>query len=82
MENGFGIIIVVVDEDGNLKDSKSIPRDRFKSVDDYYAEIAQMRNKVMNKYPEPPYRVYIGVADSLSTFLRSYPEIGRPMIKV
>ena len=82
MQNGFGAIIVVADEAGNIKDWKSIPRDGWESANDYYAEIAKARSEMLAKYTEPPYRVYVGVADSLSTFLSSYPEIGRPMSKV
>lgn len=82
MQNGFGIIMVVVDEEGSLKDGASIPRDQFESADDYYAQIAITQERLLSKYPEPPHRLYVGVADSLSTFLRSYPEINRPMSKV
>lgn len=82
MQNNFGTIIVVVDEDGNLKDWQMIPRDAWESVAAYYTEIAKNRSKFRDEYPEPPFRVYLGVADSLSTFLRSYPEMGRPVSKV
>lgn len=82
MAGNFGAIIVAVDENGKVRAWKIINRDEWPDPSEYYKGIANVRRKLLEQYPEPQYYIYEGVADSLATFLRSYPEVTYPKVGV
>ena len=74
------VFVVVVGNEGNLVTYRTIDGEKYEDFKALYAAVAKERVGLEKEYHERGYSIHMGVADSLASLLRSFPEIRRPRV--
>ena len=69
-------IIVVTGTTGEVIDYKVVDKSTFSSDAEYYAELTRVSKELRCQYKGKAYRFHEGIADSVSNFVSSFPEVG------